>query len=146
MARKKYEQICVRFSLEDEKDRQLYKILDDLNHDIHKSRNRFIKNAIEAYVNGYGVERIVKNPEKKEFLTQNDLDNRIEQIKNQLRTELYQELLEILLKSGVANIITSVNNKSNVALQNDNVSNEFNESTNTVSASDEMMEDIMKWS
>lgn len=52
MARKKYGQETLRFTLADEKERRLYKLVNSLDKSIYGSKNSFIISAIEAYIDG----------------------------------------------------------------------------------------------
>lgn len=144
MGRKVYEQVCLRFSLEDERDKRLYKILTELNLGIHKSKNKFIKNAIDAYVNGTNSENTYVSPKNDKALTERDLNLRLEQMKNEIRMELYQEMLVMFMKAGLSSASTLHSNTS--SQDSEQIVSDSQKDMGENAPTDEMMENIMKWS
>ena len=59
-------QFNVRFRLDNPIDQEVFKVLDDLNVSIHKSKNRFVINALYDYINGYGAEYLEKQERTEE--------------------------------------------------------------------------------
>ena len=92
MARKKCVQLTLRFRLNDEKERQLYKAVDEVDKSIYKSKNKFIMDAIDAYVNGTGVS-FSETSQGGIYVTQEQFQEMIAKVKNEIRIELYQDLL-----------------------------------------------------
>lgn len=145
MARKKYGQVSLRFALDNPTERRLFKVVDDLDLSIHKSKNRFIMKALENYVDGYGAENLTETSKREHYITREEHEAAIECIKNEVRTELYQEVVLFLAKATVANAVTN----SQVPVQVQEVDKcESVEEYSTVenAPTDEMMENIMKWS
>ncbi len=146
MARKDSVQAIVRFSLVDERDRRLYKALNELNLDIHKSRNKFIKNAIDAYINGMNAENSPFLSGSNGGVTEKELETRLEQIKSEIRMELYQEFLAVFMKAGLNSFNIGTQQISSVPQINLSVSADKDNDIPENAPTDEMMEDIMKWS
>lgn len=60
MARKQYEQFCLRFSMENPTHVKLFRIINNLDSDIYRSKNQFIMEALEAYVSGKSIDELCK--------------------------------------------------------------------------------------
>lgn len=146
MSRKDSVQTIVRFSLEDERDRRIYKTLNELNLDIHKSKNKFIKNAIDAYINGINADNSPFMYAGNAGVTEKALEMRLEQIKSEIRTELYQEFMAVFMKAGLNNLSLGTQQMMPMQQANILVPTEKENEVLDNAPTDEMMEDIMKWS
>ena len=75
MARKQYEQFCLRFSMENPTHVKLFRIINNLDSDIYRSKNQFIMEALEAYVSGKSIDELCKKEKQEEEapLTKQDL-------------------------------------------------------------------------
>ncbi|MBO5088792.1 MAG: hypothetical protein J6C01_08960 [Lachnospiraceae bacterium] len=146
MSRKDSVQTIVRFSLEDERDRRIYKTLNELNLDIHKSKNKFIKNAIDAYINGINADNSPFMYAGNAGVTEKALEMRLEQIKSEIRTELYQEFMAVFMKAGLNNLSLGTQQMMPMQQANILVPTEKENEVLDNAPTEEMMEDIMKWS
>ena len=66
MARKQYEQFCLRFSMENPTHVKLFRIINNLDSDIYRSKNQFIMEALEAYVSGKSIDELCKKEKQEE--------------------------------------------------------------------------------
>lgn len=145
MARKKYGQETLRFTLADEKERRLYKLVNSLDKSIYGSKNSFIISAIEAYIDGNqsGFSEEGKNSL---YVTREEFQTLREKMKNEIRIELYQELIVFLAKSGVSAALINANAMHSM----DTTSNPVEDITTNGNTQDnipaEMLADIEKWS
>lgn len=145
MARKNIVQLTLRFRLNDEKERRLFKIVDDVDKNIYKSKNKFIMDALDAYINGTG-KSLHEDAETGIYVTESQLKEKLEKMRNEIRVELYQELVVFLAKSGVtaalinANAVQSINEVPSPV----GVIQESKQDENDIPA--EMLADIEKWS
>ena len=116
MARKQYEQFCLRFSMENPTHVKLFRIINNLDSDIYRSKNQFIMEALEAYVSGKSIDELCKKEkqEKEAPLTKQDLL----EFGNQMREDLKQEQAD----------------------QTETVSQKKEQT-----ASEEMVDNVMKW-
>ena len=65
MARKDVEQFNLRLNLNNPNHLKIYRTFQDLNTDIHKSRNNFIIEALLRYINGISDEDLTFTGAKK---------------------------------------------------------------------------------
>lgn len=141
MAKKLYGQVNVRFALDEPEEKKLFEIIDDLDLGVHKSKNKFILDAIKAYVNNYGEEYLCESARKENYVTREVFEAKIAEIKYEVSKEVYQEIIKFVATSGLTNMIISpqekVTNERKVESITSNVAG---------SPTEEMMEDIMKWS
>ena len=101
--------------------------------------------AIDAYVNGTGVS-FSEASQGGIYVTQEQFQEMIAKVKNEIRIELYQELIVFLAKSGVSAALLNAS-----AMQNtDTITNPMEEistqSHKEESIPAEMLADIEKWS
>lgn len=101
-----FKRIPVRLSYYNQEHIKILNVLDDLNLDVHKSRNQFIINAISFYINSIETNNLTysevdkqKELERK-FVTQDQMKVIMDRFKEDVRTELYQEMIRFL--AGVA--------------------------------------------
>lgn len=115
MAMKRSEQFCLRFSMDNPRHVKVYQILENLNLKIYKSKTQFIINAIEAYIEEKDEETLTRKKKKRkdEFMTREQFQQEREQMKSEIRTELYQELISYLANSAMSGAIRQmpVNNQ-----------------------------------
>lgn len=94
--------IPIRFSYDNPEHMRILDTLDDLNLDVHKSKSHFIMNAIAFYIDaiesGNLTNAAVKEQKEKqqEFVTKDELDDRIARISDSIKTELYQDVVKFL--------------------------------------------------
>lgn len=62
-------QFNIRFRLDNPIDQEVFKVLDNLNLSIHKSKNRFVITALYDYINGYGAEYLEKQAKRENYIT-----------------------------------------------------------------------------
>ena len=73
-------------------------ILDNLNTDIHKSKNRFIINAILYYVGSLNNESTFSgNADILSYVTDKELEGKLKELKSELKSEIYEEILKAAL-------------------------------------------------
>lgn len=148
MAKRRYEQICVRFHLDDERDRRLFQIVTDLDADKFKSKNQFILNAIEMYIEHMGENRICQNRDfvlKKDFQAmQEEVEELKAKLKSEIRTELYEQLLSVLAGSTMANM--ALQNSQNMTQRVESEPRKRKEDSFDLGSGDGVLDDVMKWS
>ena len=76
-------------------------ILSDLNKDVYRSKNQFIANALEYYINALENDTItnsenIKKKHKKEYVTKCELELIKASIKNEVVKEVQKEIIAIL--------------------------------------------------
>lgn len=143
MAKKLYGQVNVRFSLDDPEEKKLFEIIDDLDLGVHKSKNKFVLDAIKAYVNNYGEEYLCESARKENYVTCEALETRIADVKYEVSKEVYQEIIKFVATSGLISMIAT--QRCSVSSINEQLDKNFSVGSNGA-PTDEMMEDIMKWS
>lgn len=102
MQKNKYDvvQYCLRLNLNNPKHLEVHNILQNLNKDMHKSKNAFMVAAIIRNAANYSDEELLteaaaekKNREK--FITKGEF----EKLKDDLRNELMKEITALLISS-----------------------------------------------
>lgn len=76
-------------------------ILSDLNKDVYRSKNQFIADALEYYINALENDTItnsenIKKKHKKEYVTKCELELIKASIKNEVVKEVQKEIIAIL--------------------------------------------------
>ena len=137
MARKQYEQFCLRFSMENPTHVKLFRIINNLDSDIYRSKNQFIMEALEAYVSGKSIDELCK---KEAPLTKQDLLEFGNQMREDLKQELYQEMLVRIADTMMSAIMRQPNGMQEQADQAETVSQKKEQT-----ASEEMVDNVMKW-
>lgn len=104
MARKDVEQFNLRLNLNNPNHLKIYRTFQDLNTDIHKSRNNFMVEAILRYIKGISDEDLTfagakKNQEKDRYVTQSEL----EELENRITSKVMKEVAEMLGRAALAN-------------------------------------------
>ena len=142
MARKQYEQFCLRFSMENPTHVKLFRIINNLDSDIYRSKNQFIMEALEAYVSGKSIDELCKKEKQEEEapLTKQDLLEFGNQMREDLKQELYQEMLVRIADTMMSAIMRQPSGMQEQAAQAENVSQKKEQT-----ASEEMVDNVMKW-
>ena len=146
MGKRRYEQICVRFHLDEERDRRLFQQITSLDGEKFKSKNQFILQAIERYMEQMGENFI---PESKRYASKKELQAVQEnmeqlkvQLKNEIRTELYEQILGVLTGNTVANIALRERNQYPMVEKK----MQTTEESFDLGSGEDVLEDVMKWS
>ena len=92
MARTDYVQYNFRLNLNKPEHLKIYRVLTDLNLDIHKSRTNFIIDALIRYINGVPDENLTNEGERSEYITRQDL----EQMEFRITEKVMQEVAKIV--------------------------------------------------
>ena len=88
----------VRLSYNNPEHMKVLGILDNLNKDMHKSKNRFIVNAILYYVDSLNNESTISgNAVKSSYVTEKELEGKLKELKSELKSEIYEEILKAAL-------------------------------------------------
>ena len=140
MARKQYEQFCLRFSMENPTHVKLFRIINNLDSDIYRSKNQFIMEALEAYVSGKSIDELCKKEKQEEEapLTKQDLLEFGNQMREDLKQELYQEMLVRIADTMMSAIMRQPNGMQEQADQTETVSQKKEQT-----ASEEMVDNEM---
>lgn len=91
----------LRLNMEISQHRKIHEVLKDLNPDIYKSKNRFLVNAVEMYVDSFEKEELTKQGSRKkahnqEYVSHEELESWKEQIRYELLTEVRNEVIRML--------------------------------------------------
>ena len=99
---------------------KINKVLKDLNPKIFKSRNQFVADAVEFYIEHYGEESFMKHKENDEihFVTQEELEDIKKQLIQTAMTEARREVIRLL--GGFISGAKDVNQESNNITQDNN--------------------------
>lgn len=146
MGKRRYEQICVRFHLDEERDRRLFQQITSLDGEKFRSKNQFILQAIERYMEQMG-ENVI--PEAKRYASKKELQAVQEnmeqlkvQLKNEIRTELYEQILGVLTGNTVANIALRERNQYPMVEKK----MQKTEESFDLGSGEDVLDDVMKWS
>lgn len=138
-------QFNIRFRLDNPIDQEVFKVLDDLNVSIHKSKNRFVINALYDYINGYGAEYLEKQAKRENYITVEEYEKKRAEDREQIRNEVYQDLIRFLAMVNVSRTVAEA--------QSEQRGNGYTNETNNLAGTEipnelpkEMMDDIMTWS
>ena len=102
MARKDVEQFNLRLNLNNPNHLKIYRTFQDLNTDIHKSRNNFIIEALLRYINGSSEEALTisgakKKQEEDGFVTRSELAG----LENRITTKVMKEVAEFMSRAAL---------------------------------------------
>ena len=88
--------MTLRLNMEEPKQAEIYQILTNLDKYIYKSKNQFLVDALEFYIEHSGKDMLTQQEqaEQQRYITAEEL----EQIKKELRGELLEEMRNELLK------------------------------------------------
>lgn len=103
MARKDIEQYNLRLNLNHPDHLKIYRTFQDLNTEIHKSRNNFIIEALLRYINGHSDEELTnigakKKQEAERFVTQAELA----ELENRVTAKVMKEVAEFMSKAAMS--------------------------------------------
>ncbi|MHB8129035.1 MAG: hypothetical protein ACYDEX_08570 [Mobilitalea sp.] len=105
----------LRLNLDNEQHMRIYKVLHDLNVDIHKSKNQFMVEALDFYIRSFEEEKLVKNAtiaqaKKQGWISRDDFENFKAEIKIEIRNEMIQLLGSMIVgkQFNVAQTVTEV--------------------------------------
>ena len=142
MARKQYEQFCLRFSMDNPTHVKMCRIINNLDSDIYRAKNQFITEALEAYVSVKSIDELRKKEkqEKEAPLTKQDLLEFGNQMREDLKQELYQEMLVRIADTMMSAIMRQPNGMQEQADRAETVSQKKEQT-----ASEEMVDNVMKW-
>ena len=121
---------------------ELIDVLDDLNLEVHKSKNRFMINAIKYYVDSIrdGSLTYTSAKERMEmedrYPTMDYLDKKIDACKTEMREEFYQDIIHTL-ETTLLNVSIK-NNVNEVGTVLSCVKQESEETGNTDTLSDRL--------
>lgn len=153
MARRQYEQFCLRFSMDNRQHTKLYRVMENLDPEIYKSKNQFIMNALEHYVDGCGEDNLTLKGRKKtevEYLSKEEFLKERQKIKDEIRIELYQELIAYLANSSMAGAmrqaVGALHPVAEKTLSDAGRTEQEADSPEGISNVSEVIEDVMKWS
>ena len=132
--------VTLRLLYSDPEHMKILGILDSLNHDIHKSKNQFIIKAINYYVEHLGEQRECEVNEDSSVITRDDLEVRLKEYKNEIKAELYGDLLKSMLGSGIGSP-ANITDKSS-SLMNDETGNV----SGNLSNYSDVLSSVMNWS
>lgn len=138
MARQQYEQFCLRFSMDNPQHVKLFRIINDLDMDIYRSKNQFIMEALDAYVSGGSEEdfRTKKADSKEAYVTKKEMEHMKAELREDIRKELYRDLIvhmaDTLMGAVVRQPVIAEQEGTDVKKEEHPVS-------------EEMMENVMKW-
>lgn len=86
--------ITVRLNYSNPEHMKVLGILDNLNMDIYKSKNRFIIEAILYYVDNLSNEiTLNKLTGKSAYVSEQELEEKLKELKKELKSEIYEEIL-----------------------------------------------------
>lgn len=97
MARKDVEQYNLRLNLNNPNHLKIFRTFQDLNTDIHKSRNNFIIEALLRYINGSNDEDLTNSGSKKKqeecgFVTREE----VAELESRITAKVMKEVAEML--------------------------------------------------
>ena len=104
MARKDVEQFNLRLNLNNPNHLKIYRTFQDLNTDIHKSRNNFIIEALLRYINGISAEDLTftgakKKQEADRYVTQSE----IAELETRITAKVMKEVAEMMGRAALGN-------------------------------------------
>ena len=132
--------LTVRLLYSDPEHMRILGKLDTLDFSIYKSKNQFILNAISYYLEFLGEfssDNI--NNGSRVLVTRGELEERLKGQKNEIKAELYEELLKSILGSSITSpVINSNTNDTNITVTGD-----ISEKLNNCS---DVLNSVMNWS
>lgn len=91
----------LRLNLDNPLHQKINDVLQDLNPDIFKSKNRFIADAVEMYIDSFDKDDLTKEGnrmkiQRQEYICREDLEQIKEEIRYELLTEVRNEVIKLL--------------------------------------------------
>ena len=154
-----YKRVPVRLSYDNPEHVRIMDILDDLNLDVHKSRNQFIINAITFYVEAINNDTLTYTDERKQremeekFVTHDDMQEMMDKFSVKIKTELHEEMIKLL-----ASIVVSSGGNTGIPVStagdvikeevsvSENAVSDHEDLAETLSRYDNVMQQVMNWS
>ena len=121
----------VRLNLDNPKHIKIHKALENINHDVYKSKNQMIIEALEFYINNFGNEKHLENEEKNssKFVKKEVFDRNIDEVKEQIgciRKDIRDVVKDEIIKA-LGNVASNGNNKAeNISKAVDEINREVN--------------------
>lgn len=86
-----------RMNMDNPQHVKINEILSNIDKDVYKSKNQFVIDAIEFYVDHYGKEHFTKNEEgTRHYIRVEDLDKIKSEIREEVMTEARLEVIRVL--------------------------------------------------
>ena len=154
-----YKRVPVRLSYDNPEHVRIMDILDDLNLDVHKSRNQFIINAITFYVEAINNDTLTYTDERKQremeekFVTHDEMQEMMDKFSVKIKTELHEEMIKLL-----ASIVVSSGGNTGIPVStagdvikeevsvSENAVSDHEDLAETLSRYDNVMQQVMNWS
>ncbi|MCR5213865.1 MAG: hypothetical protein K6E10_05580 [Eubacterium sp.] len=97
---KRCRHISVRLNPDDPKHVHIIDVLDDLNLDVHKSKNRFLVNALVYYINSMEsgtltYTEVKRKQEMETYVTRKELEEALYINREAVRRELYEDIIRM---------------------------------------------------
>ncbi len=91
----------LRLNMDNPQHRKINDVIKDLNPDIFKSKNRFIADAVEMYIDSFEKDDLTKEGSRMkahrlEYISRKDLEQIKEEIRYELLTEARNEVIKLL--------------------------------------------------
>ena len=128
-----------RLNLKNPRHAEIAKRLGTLNKKVFKSKSEFLIRAVEHYI-ACMDSGDMSVPDKSGFITEDEFEERLEQVKKDIRIELYEDMLRILAGGTVV-----VNNAGMVPAQAGQGAGEQSKELDLTQFGD-IMRDIENWS
>lgn len=140
-----YKQFNLRFCLDNPIDRAVYKVIDDLDLTIHKSKNRFVMKCLYDCINGYGKEYLERKAKRENYITVEEYERKRAEDREQIRNEVYQDLIRFLATVNVSRTVAEVQSEKQTGSYTAGI-NPMPNNEPQAELPSAMMDDIMKWS
>ena len=90
--------MTLRLNMEEPKQAEIYQILTSLDKYIYKSQNQFLVDALQFYIEHSGKDMLTQQEqaEQQRYITAEELEQRIKELRGELREEMRNELLKLL--------------------------------------------------
>lgn len=141
MAKRKFRNFTIRLSGENEQHIKVRNLLEDLNMDIHKSKNQFIIDAIEFYFNSFDEAELTNSGLEKQQKCREEYVSREEMEKaiSDLKAEVYGKVLQLY----GGNVLLQNQNMGQIMPQAD--TGQDNQEEVEPDIEDEVLDAAMKW-
>jgi hypothetical protein len=116
----------LRLNLDNEQHIRIYKVLHELNVDIHKSKNQFMVEALDFYIRSFEEDDLLKNAmiakaNKQGWVSKSDF----EEFKTEMKVEVRNELIQLLGGMIAGKNINDVHAISSVSAVSQHVGSDF---------------------
>ncbi len=101
MAKDKIVVYSFRLNMDNPQHRKIHEVIKDLNLDIFKSKNQFIADAVETYIDSFEKDDLTEEGSKKKadqlgYISRSELARIKEEIRYELLTEVRNEVIKLL--------------------------------------------------